>query len=198
MKRLLVIAALLTAWPAGGLAQPLRPQVPCPWTIPTGVQGPAPRWLGWLEIPRLGERVRFSRGTAALFKGREDNSVNHGPALYPNDYGFGYLPGRVGTVGILGHRTTHTHPFCRLDLMRKGYVVKLIVGRITYIYRVVHVDLRADPDSWVYFEHPARFDRSKAARGSARQYLVLAACTPPRYETYRINVVARLVQVIRP
>ena len=201
MKRLLVLplvaAVAVSVWTTGGLAKPANLPVPCPWVINTGVTGPTPKWLGEIDIPRLGERVQFSRGTKALFSGKEDNSVNHGPSLYPNDHGFGNMPGQGGTVGILGHRTTHTHPFCRFDLMEPGYVVMMQVHQIRYTFRVVYIDQKTDPNSWAYFKHPGRYDRTPNAKGVPVQYLVLAACTPPRYKNYRINIVAKLVAVKR-
>lgn len=202
VKRLLLLslavaAATATAWPADGSAQPDRPQVPCPWVIPTGVRGPTPKWLGTIDIPRLGERAQFSRGTKALFHGLEDNAVNHGPALYPNTYGFGNLPGQDGTVGIIGHRTTHTHPFCRLDLLRPGYVIKVGYKGKVYVYRIVYIDPKGDPNSWEYFEYPWRYDETKPAKGVPVQYLVDAACAPPRDMTYRYVVIAKLVQIIK-
>jgi sortase (surface protein transpeptidase) len=196
---LAVVGCVLLGAICSSVIRATTPQspVPCPWIIPTGVSGPTPKTLAWLDIPRLGIHTPIYRGTTVLLNGGEDNSVNHGPTLYPASVSWGKLPEQDGVMGVLGHRTTHTHPFCRLDLMQTGFIASVQVKRMLYTYKLVYIDLAANPKSWVYFKHPQWYDNGEVrpARGVPLKYFVAAACTPPRQKTHRINAVFRLVQI---
>jgi LPXTG-site transpeptidase (sortase) family protein len=194
---LLAVSVSARTLTAAGQAAEARSPAYCPWAWHPGISGPTPKWIGWIEIPRIGLRVPFSRGTDAMLHGGTDNNLNHGPAVYPASQTYGSLPDQGDTVGMAAHRTTRTHPFCRLDLMEPGYLVILEVKGIEYTYRTEFVDHHADPNSWVYFEHPERFVSSKAIPGVPKKYLTLGACTPPRSESERINLVAKLVAIKR-
>lgn len=45
-------------------------------------------------------------------------------------------PGQKGNVVIGGHRTGGRMPFINIDKMRKGDVIKVIVGKKTWVYKV--------------------------------------------------------------
>jgi sortase (surface protein transpeptidase) len=102
-----------------------------------------------LRIPRIGLNVALAPDLA------------YGPHLYYRTR---------TTVAIAGHRTTHTHPFRNLNLLRHGDPIW--VGRIEY--RVRRTVVVRPWQVWVL--------RYKG--------LVLSACTPPGSAAYRIVVLA--------
>ncbi len=102
-----------------------------------------------LRIPRLGLNVELA------------SDLSYGPHLYYRS---------ATTVAIAGHRTTHTHPFRNLQLLRRGDPIW--VGR--NLYRVRQTVTVRPWQVWVL--------RYKG--------LVLSACTPPGSAAYRIVVLA--------
>jgi LPXTG-site transpeptidase (sortase) family protein len=65
-------------------------------------------------------------------------SLNRGPAHYPDTP----FPWQKGTVMIAGHRLTHTHPFTRLNELKKGDLIVIKTRRWgRFHYRVVHSPL---------------------------------------------------------
>ena len=88
-------------------------------------------------------------------------SLAEGPQIYYRD---------ADTIAIAGHRTTHTHPFLRLDELRRGDTIRL--GRNRYVVRR-HAVVRPTA-LWVL-------------RYSG---LVLTACHPPGSAAYRYVVFA--------
>ena len=102
-----------------------------------------------LRIPRMGLNVALASDLA------------YGPHLYYRS---------ATTVAIAGHRTTHTHPFRELNLLRRGDAIW--VGKI--LYRVRKTVVVRPWQVWVL--------RYKG--------LVLSACTPPGSASYRIVVLA--------
>jgi sortase (surface protein transpeptidase) len=102
-----------------------------------------------LRIPRIGLDVALA------------SDLSYGPHLYYRS---------ATTVAIAGHRTTHTHPFRNLQLLRRGDPIW--VGKT--LYRVRRTVTVRPWQVWVL--------RYKG--------LVLSACTPPGSAAYRIVVLA--------
>jgi sortase A len=125
--------------------------------------------LGRLIIPRLGLDAVFRQGIAS-------SVIDRGPGHYPTTS----LPGHGGTVGIAGHRVTHTHPFLKINLLRKNDQIVLVVQHRRYVYRVFRMRIVPQRQVW-----PLR-----SAHG---EQLVLTACHPPRTDWRRIVVFAVLV-----
>jgi sortase A len=120
-----------------------------------------------LEIPSLGLRAVVQQGVTAEVLAR-------GPGHYPGTS----LPGGGGTVGIAGHRVTHTRPFLRLNELRHGARIVLTrLGR-RHAYRVFAMRIVAPTEVW-----PVR-------RRPAVETLVLTACHPPRTDLRRLVVFA--------
>ena len=109
-------------------------------------------WSPRLLIPRLGLDVQVA------------SSLDFGPWLYFRD---------ADTVGIAGHRTTHTHPFLRLPELRSGDRIQL--GKLRYVVKR-HAVVRAT-ELWVLHY----------------KGLVLSACHPAGSSTYRYVVFAARV-----
>ncbi len=124
--------------------------------------------LGRLVIPRLGVNVVFRQGV-------EPSVIDRGPGHYPTTS----LPGRGGTIGIAGHRVTHTRPFLRINLLRKNDRIVLVTDR-RYTYRVYRMRIVPQREVW-------------PLRTAQHEQVVLTACHPPRTDRFRLVVFARLV-----
>lgn len=125
--------------------------------------------LGRLRIPRIGLSDVWVQGT-------DPSSLSQGPGHYLGTV----LPGRRGTVGIAGHRTTHGAPFRHIDSLRPGDPIAVTMPYGTYTYRVTGTQI-VSPDN-VRVLQPVRTDR-----------LVLTACHPLWSASQRIVVTAQLV-----
>lgn len=93
-------------------------------------------------------------------------------------------PGQRGTVGIAGHRVTYTHPFNRLDELKRGDTVLLETLENIYEYRVIKSNT-LEPDDLSALV-PAK-------DGLAR--LALTTCAPKYSARFRLDVQASLVRV---
>jgi len=111
--------------------------------------GPATAAVPMLRIPRMGLDVALAP------------DLSYGPHLYYRS---------STTVAIAGHRTTHTHPFRNLQLLRRGDAIW--VGRM--LYRVRRTVVVRPWQVWVLHY----------------KGLVLSACTPPGSAAYRLVVLA--------
>ena len=107
-------------------------------------------WLPRLLIPRLGLDVQAG------------SSLDRGPWLYYRD---------ADTVGIAGHRTTHTHPFLRLPELRPGDKIQL--GTLRYVVKR-HAIVRAT-EIWVLRYRGLVLSACHPAGSSAYRYVVFAA-----------------------
>jgi sortase A len=123
--------------------------------------------IGRLVLPTLGRRYFIVEGT-------DTDNLRKGPGHYPDTP----LPGRRGTVGIAGHRTTYGAPFRTIDKLRRGdrVVVDMTYGR--FVYRVEKS--RIVPPTEVSVKRPVGYDR-----------LILSACHPLYSAAQRIVVFAR-------
>jgi sortase A len=126
--------------------------------------------IGRIVIPRLGESLVFRQGVGA-------SALQFGPGHYPQTS----LPGQPGTVGIAGHRVTHTRPFLHLNLLRRGDVITLVVHGRRFRYRVYAMHVVSPTSLWVLML------RSRIQR------LVLTTCHPPRTANFRLVVFARRI-----
>jgi sortase (surface protein transpeptidase) len=208
MKQLLV-GAVLTAVVTFAIVQATVPGAAfaapgCPWAArpfpDPGVRVPV---VGSMVIGGIGLRTPTFQGWLPDIESEASRSLQHGPAFYPqymrwNNGRVNHLPGQGGTVAMLGHRTTRTHPFCLVASIHAGNlaVVKMRYG--TFVYReVTKVSLLAD--NWSAFEWPARYDPSSKNwnKGIKPEYLVIGACDPPHSAVRRMNVIFKLVKVRR-
>jgi sortase A len=124
--------------------------------------------LGTLEIPRLNVRTAFYEGTSARVLAR-------GAGHYPMTS----RPGRGGTIGLAGHRTTYGRPFARVNSLRLGDRIVIKTGRL-HTYRVYRMRIVRPWQVW-----PLRRTR--------HEQVVLTACHPPRSDRYRLVVFARRI-----
>lgn len=133
-----------------------------------------PSAWGQIVIPRIGLDTPF-------FNGQAPADTDRGPSHYP----WTAMPGAGRTVAIAGHRVTHTHPFRRLDELRRNDLVIVRYGRAPGFrhracYRVSNTEVVSPTDVTV-------------TRDTGRERLVLTTCTPPHFSTYRLVVTARRV-----
>ena len=97
-----------------------------------------------------------------------------GPGHYPGTS----LPGQGGTIGIAGHRVTHTRPFLRINELCRNALIVLTRGSQRHVYRVSAMRIVAPTEVW-----PVR-------RRPGAETLVLTACHPPRTDLRRLVVFA--------
>jgi len=107
-------------------------------------------WSPRLLIPRLGLDVQAG------------SSLDFGPWLYYQD---------ADTIGIAGHRTTHTHPFLHLPKLRPGDRIQL--GKLRYVVKR-HAIVRAT-EVWVLRYKGLVLSACHPASSSAYRYVVFAA-----------------------
>jgi sortase A len=124
--------------------------------------------LGRISIPKLGTKFVFVSGTGT-------GSLKKGPGHYRDTA----LPGRPGTVGIAGHRTTYLAPFRNLHRLRRGDALVLKMPYGIFVYLTKRVITVAPSDARPLRQH--RTDR-----------LVLTTCTPPFSAAKRLVVIATL------
>ncbi len=123
--------------------------------------------IGRIELPTLGRRYFVVEGT-------DTADLRKGPGHYSDTP----LPGKPGTVGIAGHRTTNGAPFRTIDRLRKGdrIIVDLTSGR--FVYQVEKTRIVAPTE--VSVKRSVGYDR-----------LILSACHPLYSAAQRIVVFAR-------
>jgi sortase (surface protein transpeptidase) len=207
MKHLAAGALLLVAmsFAASHVAGPGVAQAApgCPWAA-----GPYPDpkvrvpQKGTLGIDGIQLQTPIFQGWLPDIETEASHALMHGPAFYPEGmvYANGRLnhqPGDGGTVGMLGHRTTRTHPFCLINRIYKGNQAVLRMPYGTFVYQEVGGAELLGSD-WSAFERPERFDLHPKTwrKGIKPEYLVIGACDPPHFATHRFNKVFKLVRVI--
>lgn len=121
-----------------------------------------------LTIPRIG-------GSYYVVEGTDAGDLRKGPG----HYGDTPLPGKGGTVGIAGHRTTYGAPFRNIDDLRPGDPVRIEMAKGRFIYRVEKTRI-VDPSE------------VSVKRGVGYERLILTACHPLYSAAQRIVVFARL------
>ena len=131
--------------------------------------------VGRLVIPKLGIDPVFVNGT------EWSRDLSQGPGLYPETK----LPGLGQVAAIAGHRTTFGAWFRKIDTLKGGDPIDLVLPYGTFHYRVVEHEIVDDGD-WSILE-PRGFE-----------LLVLSACHPLYAASERWIVYAKLVGVDRP
>jgi sortase A len=124
--------------------------------------------LGRIRIDRIGVSQVFIEGTDA-------DDLRAGPGHYDDTP----LPGQRGTVAIAGHRTTYGAPFRKIDKVRRGDEIVLVMPYGRFTYRVERT--RVVPPTAVWVTQRVSYDR-----------LILSACHPLYSAAQRIVVFARL------
>lgn len=103
-----------------------------------------------LNIPRLGLDVRLA------------GSLSEGPYAYYQD---------EDTLAVAGHRTTHSHPFARLPLLRRGDEIR--VGGARFVVRRSAV---VRPwQTWILRFRGVVLSACHPAGSAAYRYVVFAA-----------------------
>jgi sortase A len=122
--------------------------------------------LGRIQIPKLDITFVFVAGTGS-------KSLTKGPGHYDSTV----LPGQKGTVGLAAHRTTYLAPFRKLDRLRRGDEIALLMpyGRFSY---TVKSSLVVSPSGIAVLR---RMDQDR---------LVLTTCTPAFSAAKRLVIIA--------
>jgi sortase A len=120
-----------------------------------------------VSIPAIGLGALVREGVSATV-------LDRGPGHYPGTS----APGRGRTVAIAGHRVTHTHPFLRINELRRGDTISVTYRSRRHDYRVVAMRIVKPTEVWTL--RPRRVET-----------LVLTACHPPRRDTHRLVVFAQ-------
>ena len=129
--------------------------------------------LGQIQIPSIDLKTRY-------YEGVHDNAVELGPGHWPGTP----WPGGNGNTVFAGHRTTYTHPFEDLDLLRTGDRIKAgLRNAVPTTYRVLRT--RVVPEA-EYAEFVLKQPKNEKTR-----IITLFACTPKGSRTHRIVVRAR-------
>jgi sortase A len=118
------LAAVLAVTLAHGAAAARRPARNGSRAVPRIPEG---RFLGTLEMPRLGISVPVREGTRETTLKR---AVGHIPLTA--------LPNEPGNVGLAGHRTSHFEP---LRDVQNGDEIRLTTPEGPYVYQVVSTEI---------------------------------------------------------
>jgi sortase A len=123
--------------------------------------------IGKITLPTLDRSYLLVQGT-------DTNDLRKGPGHYEDTP----MPGKPGTVGIAGHRTTHGAPFRTIDQLNRGdeIIVDTTDGR--FIYKV-EMQKIVDPTD-LSVKDRVGYDR-----------LILSACHPLYSAAQRLIVFAR-------
>jgi LPXTG-site transpeptidase (sortase) family protein len=84
-----------------------------------------PKVQGRLSIPAIGL-------TMALGDGDDDETLNRGPM----HWSYSSMPGELGTMNILGHRSSYGSPFMRIGDLHAGDLIEVVNAGQTFTYRV--------------------------------------------------------------
>ncbi len=130
--------------------------------------------IGRIVVPRLGLRMIVVNGT-------DHDSLTKGPGRDLRTF----MPGEHELVYIAGHRTTYLAPFSKIDSMRPGDRITLVMPYGTFFYSVTrHVIVDAHDLAVLRSHH--------------REVLALQACHPRFFATHRYIVWATPIRVVPP
>jgi sortase A len=157
-----------------------------------------------MTIRSIGLNTPIFQGWLPDIETEASKALNRGPAFYPQNMRLpnglvNSLPGQGGTVAMLGHRTTRTHPFCFVASLRPGDLAVVRMRYGTFVYReIAHPSLPGN--DWSAFERPARYDPhpKKWNKGIRHEYLVAGACDPPHSAARRVDAIFKLVAMRAP
>jgi sortase A len=123
--------------------------------------------IGKITLPAIGKSYLLVQGT-------DTDDLRKGPGHYDDTP----MPGKPGTVGIAGHRTTHGAPFRNIDKLKPGdeIIVDTPSGRFIYDVEKQKIVLPTD----LSVKDKVGYDR-----------LILSACHPLYSAAQRIIVFAR-------
>lgn len=137
-----------------------------------------------LRIPRIGLTAPIAEGIS------KSKVLNRG---YVGHYPGTAQPGRLGNVGLAGHRNTHGEPFRHLDELRPGDRVSVETYHARYTYVVERTLPRTSPsDGTVIAKVPYSSAHPRYRFTEPDSYLTLTTCTPEYTSRYRLVVWARL------
>jgi sortase A len=128
--------------------------------------------VGRIRIPHI-------HANYVLVAGTDPASLRKGPGIYDQTP----FPGAPGTTGIAGHRTTYLAPFRRINRLRRGNYIVVVMPYAQLSYRVERRRVVTPDSLWVIKR--VSYDR-----------LVLSACHPLYSAAKRMVVFARLVSVV--
>ena len=117
---------------------------------------------------------------APLGDGLSDDTLD----ISPMHWSLSSMPGELGTMNILGHRSSHGGPFLRLDELRAGDAVTVSNDGISWTYRVTGSRVVAPQDVLNLVDN-----------GTANMNLI--ACHPIGSTEQRLVVHAELTEVVR-
>jgi sortase A len=126
--------------------------------------------IGKIDMPSIDD-------SAFIVEGTDAGDLRKGPGHYSDTP----LPGRHGTVGIAGHRTTHGAPFRHIDDLERGDPIALEMPWGTFTYRVTTTRIVDPTDIGV-------------KRDVGHDRLILSACHPLYSAAQRIVVFARFTR----
>jgi sortase A len=126
--------------------------------------------VGKILIDRIGL-------SSVVVEGTDAGDLRKGPGHYPGTP----LPGQRGTVAIAGHRTTYGAPFRKIDKVKPGDQITVVMPYGRFTYRVERT--RIVPPTAVWVTQRVSYDR-----------LILSACHPLYSAAKRIVVFARLIR----
>ncbi|WP_344284275.1 class E sortase [Actinomadura napierensis] len=171
--RALPAAGLLAAGCVAAVGTPPASAAPA---APAAARSKTGKVIATIGIKRMHLAMKVREGVS-------ERVLSQGVGHYPRTA----LPGRLGNIVLLGHRTTWKHPFGRLDAMRRGDRIVLKAHHRTYVYRVRgrHVIRPTDRRAL----EPVPFKPGKAPDG---QYVTLISCTPKGSDRRRIVVVGKM------
>jgi sortase A len=128
--------------------------------------------VGRIRIPHI-------HANYVLVAGTDTASLRKGPGIYDQTP----FPGAPGTTGIAGHRTTYLAPFRRINHLKRGNYIVIVMPYAQLSYRVEKRRIVKPDAFWVI--NRRSYDR-----------LVLSACHPLFSAAKRIVVFARLVSFV--
>jgi sortase A len=127
--------------------------------------------LAVIDIPK----IQLENKVVVEGVGREE--LRKGPGHVPSTA----PPGKAGTFGVSGHRTTYGAPFYRLDELEKGDTITVVTREAIYTYTVTRTAVVRPTDTQV-------LDNVRGPNGELRATITLTTCHP-RYSARQRLVV---------
>jgi sortase A len=130
------------------------------------IRGYVGKALGKIVIPSIGVQTVMVEGD---FQGRSEGYLRKGPGHWPETP----LPGQGGSVVISGHRTTYGAPFRKLNELKPGDEIQLVMPYAIIRYTITQVIIVEPEDVQVVADQ-------------GREQMSLVACHPISYASQRI------------
>jgi LPXTG-site transpeptidase (sortase) family protein len=132
----------------------------------SNIRGHVGKALGRIVIPTIGVDTVMIEGD---FQGSSEKYLRKGPGHWPETH----LPGQGGAVVVSGHRTTYGAPFRRLNELKPGDEIELVMPYAIIRYTVTQVIIVQPEDV-------------QAVADQGKEQISLVACHPMSYATQRI------------